>query len=271
MDTVKTGKLIAERRKEVGLTQRELGAKLHVSDRAVSKWERGLNLPEAALFEPLCGILGLTLAELLRGEKNATEIPALEQATVEAVALAGQKEKGKRSYKRLAALLMVLLLLAGYALGRQGYQNWKIQKIYDQDDAAPGVWLEYTSGNKNVRLTLLPCGMYGPFESGQVIVDYPETAVWLPQEPAHLALYEITEPLVVRVRLIFAREKSQMGVKVLRWPYDGTSGQSLETGEDVPLHVSKAGRSFQIEKGYLYSVVVTWGDGYYHEYPFPVR
>ena len=61
MDNRRVGALIAERRKEKGLTQKELGARLHVSDRAVSKWERGLNLPDAALFEPLCRELELTV------------------------------------------------------------------------------------------------------------------------------------------------------------------------------------------------------------------
>lgn len=67
MDSRKVGALIAGRRKEKGLTQKELGRRLHVSDRAVSKWERGLNLPDAALFEPLCRELDITVTELLRG------------------------------------------------------------------------------------------------------------------------------------------------------------------------------------------------------------
>lgn len=271
MDTVKIGKLIAESRKETGLTQRELGEQLHVSDRAVSKWERGLNLPDAALFEPLCGILGLTLAELFRGERRVAEIPALEQATVEAVSLADKREKDRRKYKHLAALLAVLLLLAGYLLGRPLYRNWKLQKSYDRDDAMPGPYLEYASGYKNVHITLLPHGMHGPFESGEGMISTEEAAAWLPKEPAHLCLYEITEPQVSFAHLYFCREKSQMEIKILRWPYDGTSGQSFETGENVTLHTNQTERYFQVEKSYLYSVVVSWGNGYYAEYPFLVR
>ena len=53
MDNIKTGNLIREARKEKGLTQLELAERLHVSDRAVSKWERGLNYPDMAMLEPL--------------------------------------------------------------------------------------------------------------------------------------------------------------------------------------------------------------------------
>ena len=93
MDNQKTGRLIARRRKEKGLTQKELGRRLHVSDRAVSKWERGLNLPDAALFEPLCRELDITVTELLRGEREEPTHAQLEQTVCDAVALAGEKER----------------------------------------------------------------------------------------------------------------------------------------------------------------------------------
>lgn len=58
MDTRKTGQLIAARRKELGLTQKQLAGQLNVSDRAVSKWERGAGFPDIALLEPLADVLG---------------------------------------------------------------------------------------------------------------------------------------------------------------------------------------------------------------------
>lgn len=69
MDAVKTGAIIAEARKEKGLTQRQLAETLHVSDRTVSKWERGAGFPDVALLEPLADALGLSVLSLLRGEK----------------------------------------------------------------------------------------------------------------------------------------------------------------------------------------------------------
>ena len=71
MDAIKTGTLIAQARREKNMTQKELSELLHVTDRAVSKWERGLSFPDVSLLEPLAGALGLTLTELLDGVHTA--------------------------------------------------------------------------------------------------------------------------------------------------------------------------------------------------------
>ena len=68
MDQLKVGKLIAKLRQERNLTQTELGEKLGVSYKAVSKWERGINMPDVSLFKPLCKILGISVNELVEGE-----------------------------------------------------------------------------------------------------------------------------------------------------------------------------------------------------------
>ena len=64
MDKIKTGALIAAARKEKNLTQRELAAALHVSDRAISKWERGAGFPDISLLEPLADALDLGVLDL---------------------------------------------------------------------------------------------------------------------------------------------------------------------------------------------------------------
>lgn len=69
MDLIKIGKFIADCRKEKMLTQEELAEKLYVTDRAVSKWERGLSLPDAGKMLNLCDILDINVNELLNGEK----------------------------------------------------------------------------------------------------------------------------------------------------------------------------------------------------------
>lgn len=74
MDFKKTGKVISTRRKQMGLTQRELAGKLSISDKTISKWEVGKGMPELSLMVPLCDILNITADELLRGElKNKGE------------------------------------------------------------------------------------------------------------------------------------------------------------------------------------------------------
>ena len=74
MDRTKTGALIAAARKEQNMTQKELAAALHVSDRAVSKWERGAGFPDISLLEPLADALGLGVLDLLRGERGTAEV-----------------------------------------------------------------------------------------------------------------------------------------------------------------------------------------------------
>ena len=69
MNQEKIGKFISENRKVKGLTQEQLALKLSVSKNAVSKWERGLNLPDASIMQELCKILDITLNELFSGEK----------------------------------------------------------------------------------------------------------------------------------------------------------------------------------------------------------
>lgn len=69
MDQVKIGRFIANCRKEKKLTQVQFAEKMGVSDRSVSKWENGRCLPDLSLFEPLCEELGITINELLSGER----------------------------------------------------------------------------------------------------------------------------------------------------------------------------------------------------------
>ena len=67
MDRTKTGALIAAARKEQNMTQKELAAALHVSDRAVSKWERDLSCPDVSSLPRLAELLGVSTDELMRG------------------------------------------------------------------------------------------------------------------------------------------------------------------------------------------------------------
>lgn len=67
MDQEKIGLFIASCRKTKGLTQKQLAEKLNVSDKSVSKWERGINLPDASLYIPLCDILEINLNEFFLG------------------------------------------------------------------------------------------------------------------------------------------------------------------------------------------------------------
>ena len=73
MDAKVFGQFIAKRRKEKNMTQAELAAKISVTDKAVSRWERGLGFPDISTIEPLAAALDLTVPELMRSEKADME------------------------------------------------------------------------------------------------------------------------------------------------------------------------------------------------------
>lgn len=69
MDQLKIGRFVAECRKQKSLTQMQLAEKLGITDKAISKWERGIAMPDSSIMLELCGILGINVNELLSGEK----------------------------------------------------------------------------------------------------------------------------------------------------------------------------------------------------------
>ena len=73
MDQLRIGKFIAECRKQKKITQAQLSEKLNITDKAVSKWERGISMPDSSIMLELCDILGISVNELLSGEKIGTE------------------------------------------------------------------------------------------------------------------------------------------------------------------------------------------------------
>ena len=73
MDQLKIGKFIAECRKRENLTQMQLAEKLGITDKAISKWERGIAMPDSSTMLELCDILSISVNELLSGEKISME------------------------------------------------------------------------------------------------------------------------------------------------------------------------------------------------------
>ena len=75
MDAKMFGAFLAQVRRAQGLTQAELAEQLHVTDKAVSRWERGVGLPDINTLEPLADALGLSLADLMHCHDPAQEPP----------------------------------------------------------------------------------------------------------------------------------------------------------------------------------------------------
>lgn len=70
MDAKKTGEFICENRKKLGMSQKELANRLHITDKAVSKWERGLSFPDISMLIPISEVLEISLYDILTGGKN---------------------------------------------------------------------------------------------------------------------------------------------------------------------------------------------------------
>ena len=115
MDAKKFGAFIAATRKENNMTQMDLAKKLQVTDKAVSKWERGLGFPDINTIEPLADALGISVLEVMRSERIAeTEISSDTATTAltdtfELVKL--QRKAERKSIMKIAGCVAAFLLL----------------------------------------------------------------------------------------------------------------------------------------------------------------
>ena len=113
MDQLKTGKFIAERRRAQNLTQMQLAEKLGITDRAVSKWERGLAMPDSSIMLDLCRVLEISVNDLLCGEvvtlENYNE--KLEKQLLELAKQKQEADKRLLSIEVLTGCLTVGVLL----------------------------------------------------------------------------------------------------------------------------------------------------------------
>lgn len=114
MDQLKIGRFIAEQRKAVGLTQFQLAEKLNITDRAVSKWERGKSLPDSSIMLELCEILQISVNDLLSAQvvKMDNYNKELEKNLLEMVKQKEKLDKKLLDLEILIGILSVSMLLA---------------------------------------------------------------------------------------------------------------------------------------------------------------
>lgn len=107
MNQVRIGKFIAECRKAKKITQAQLAEQLGVTDRSISNWENGKNMPDLSLFKPLCNILGITINELLSGEKLSKQEyqEKFEENIVNAIDYSTNR---LNKYKELISIILVI-------------------------------------------------------------------------------------------------------------------------------------------------------------------
>ncbi len=150
MRTEDTGKLIAERRKEMGLTQQQLAAMLDVSDKAVSKWETGRSFPDMGILERLSAVTGLGIVEILKGERVESSLNAAEVQTIAGEGLAAVRRSAKkRTVRDILVGAMAAILVLALAVIRMTSPISLVQarpKIVEMGDMLVAVLPEEASG-----------------------------------------------------------------------------------------------------------------------------
>lgn len=116
IDNKKFGIFLSQLRRERGMTQKELAERLYVSDKAVSKWERGLSLPDIALLQPLADIFNVSITELLSGQRIQPDQPIairdVDALLSSALHLTEEERTQQREHRRTWGRRYVLAVLA---------------------------------------------------------------------------------------------------------------------------------------------------------------
>lgn len=153
MDNKTTGAFISTRRKELSLNQKQLAEKLGVTDKAVSKWETGRSAPDIALLEPLARELGVSVVEILQGEKIKEEnFPAVSDKVVVKTM---KKDKQKLRQAVTATLSAVMIFIYLIMLSYPAYHYFTTIPINDME-AIEKVATEYVGdyhdGEDNMKI-----------------------------------------------------------------------------------------------------------------------
>ena len=199
MDQEKIGKFIAEQRKKQKLTQEELASMLEVSNRSISNWENGKNMPDLSLFKPLCEILDISINELLSGEKINNK-KYQDKLTENIINLTiDSKNRLVKTIKRMILIigLLFIILFAGLYF----YNYYEIDVKYDE--------------------RTMKCN----FDNGVLTYNIIGNSV--------LNTYRITRTINNKKYIIFHSTINLYNKRNSNWEY-GESFARLLNGEDVP-------------------------------------
>lgn len=134
MDAIEFGRFIARLRKEKGMTQAELGEKLNVTDKAVSRWERGVGYPDIGTLESLANALGVGVAELIQCQRlssdneNKKEMNCAVESTLDFMKYYEKMEHKKKICSMIIGGIGIFLLCIG--IGVELYLNQILGSIY---------------------------------------------------------------------------------------------------------------------------------------------
>lgn len=183
MDQEKTGRLIAELRKEAGLTQEELGGRLGVSQRSVSRWETGKNMPDLSLLTPLADTLGVSVTELLQGERIEGETVTKDEAKSAMsalIALARDRRRFWNGVKALIAGVLTLTCMVGlynlefsvsirsagdleYAIAEHRHIDGAVVDVLEWESVGKQLIVLYQTDGRSCGLARLKQGIFGKY------------------------------------------------------------------------------------------------------------
>lgn len=129
MDLMKIGKYIASKRKSLGLTQAQLAEKLGMSDKSVSKWERGICLPDVSVYIELCDILGISLNEFIAGE-DLTQENVIRQSEENLIQISADGNARRKKLQRVIVILLCVVVFGSGALFCVSYMNGYFRNNY---------------------------------------------------------------------------------------------------------------------------------------------
>lgn len=238
MDLVKIGKYIAGKRKNLGLTQKQLAEKIGMSDKSVSKWERGICLPDVSLYFDLCSILGISINEFLAGEDIVHE--NIEKKSEENIisVVTDSKHRQKR-LKYIICTLLILFIFTTAVIATSLYRAYRpmnfitpmagnsvemqtVNLIAGPDGANT---YQFTTTDKFARLKIY----YSEYHQGKL----------LNKEPVEIGFDDMDSPK--NGGIILVPDYDHAIIKLVVWTDDGS-----KSSVDLPLMEGVEGREYYI-------------------------
>ena len=238
MDLVKIGKYIAGKRKNLGLTQKQLAEKIGMSDKSVSKWERGICLPDVSLYFDLCSLLGISINEFLAGEDIVHE--NIEKKSEEnIISVVTDSKRKQKSLKYIICALLILSILTTAVIATSLYRaNKPMNFITPMDENSVEMQTvnliagpdganayQFTTTDKFARLKIC----YSEYHQGKL----------LNKEPIEIGFEDMDSPK--NGGIIIVPDYDHAIIKLVVWTDDGS-----KSSVDLPLMEGVEGREYYI-------------------------
>ena len=198
MNQEKIGKFIAECRKNKKLTQSELAEKLGVTDKSISNWENGRNMPDLSLFKSLCELLDISINDLISGEKISKEIyqEKLEENIINTIDYTNKKVIAKNNYIGIILIIFGILIVITSMTIIPSESSWgSIYSIFGSIISLVGV-LKLSKKLPLFKRILLSLGYIILLPILLIVIDF-ISVINIKQAPRFSYLKETSENIVV--------------------------------------------------------------------------